>query len=264
MAVGLRARSRRLLRTLELAVTGSDWYQALFGSLIVGYYRLVYRTGRVTVLTPDLIARIEATRPFVLALWHGEALMVPFAVEVRWPTSAMTSRSKDGGIVARVLRAVNIEPIRASGRGRGAGSGRKVSSRGGVVGLIQARDALRAGSIVCMTADVPKTVPYQAGEGIVALARLAGRPIVPVAAVNSRQIRVKSWDRMTLALPFGRIAVAMGEPISVAADADADAIEAARRAVEVELTRLHRLAYAAVGKPGAALLAGGRPDDGHG
>jgi lysophospholipid acyltransferase (LPLAT)-like uncharacterized protein len=254
MAGTVRRSWRELRSWLDRTVTGRPWFQGLAGRLLVGYFRLVYATARITELTPDISGRFEARRPFIMAIWHGESLMVPFARPVRWPVHAMTSRSKDGGIVAHVLHAVGIEPIRASGRGRGAGP-HDVSRRGGVAGLLQARDALKAGGIVTMTADVPKRDAYRAGEGIVTLARLSGAPIVPVAAVCSRHIRFRSWDRIVLALPFGRIALAMGEPVTVAADADDAAREAARQAVEAELNRLHIAAYAAVGRPGAAQTA---------
>ena len=75
----------------------------LAGRLLVGYFRLVYATARITELTPDISGRFEARRPFIMAIWHGESLMVPFARPVRWPVHAMTSRSKDGGIVAQIL-----------------------------------------------------------------------------------------------------------------------------------------------------------------
>lgn len=250
MSESWRGRRRRWLQAAGAMVTGAAWFQSLVGALVVAYYRLVYATARMTLLTPDVEGRFDAARPFVMAIWHGESLMVPFAAPVRWPVHAMTSRSKDGGVVAHVLRAVGIEPIRASGRGRG--SGNKVSQRGGVAGLIQARDALRAGGIVTMTADVPKGVAYRAGAGIVTLGKLTGAPIVPVAAVCSRHIRLGTWDRFVVALPFGRIGIVMGDAIRVPADADDAALEEARRAVEVELDRLHALAYTAVGRPEAA------------
>ncbi len=53
-------------------------------------------------------------------------------------------------------------------------------------------------------------------EGIVTLAQLSGRPIVPVAVVTSRRIDFTSWDRASLGLPFGRGAIVLGEPVHVA------------------------------------------------
>jgi lysophospholipid acyltransferase (LPLAT)-like uncharacterized protein len=105
-----------------------------------------------------------------------------------------------------------------------------------------------------MTADVPK-IARRCGRGIVVLAQHSGRPIVPVAVATSRRMDVRSWDRASLGLPFGRGAMVLGEPIRVPRDADAAAVEAAREAVERGLDAVHERAYALVGArdPGAGL-----------
>ena len=48
-----------------------------------------------------------------------------------------------------------------------------------------------------MTADVPPGPARYAGDGIVTLARLSGRPIMPLAVASSRFITFNSWSRMT-------------------------------------------------------------------
>jgi lysophospholipid acyltransferase (LPLAT)-like uncharacterized protein len=113
---------------------------------------------------------------------------------------------------------------------------------------------LDSGSSVALTADVPKRARV-AGLGIVTLARLSGRPIVPTAAVTSRRIQFHTWDRASLGLPFSRAIVVAGDFIRVSSDADDAAMEAARLAVERGLDEAHRQAYAMVGAadPGANL-----------
>jgi len=114
--------------------------------------------------------------------------------------------------------------------------------------------ALEDGDSVTLTADIPKTARV-AGVGIVTLARLSGRPIYPVAVVTSRRLTLSNWDRTTIGLPFGRGLVAIGEPVRVARDADPEALEAARLAVQAGLDAVHARAYAAFGAadPGATL-----------
>ena len=72
--------------------------------------------------------------------------------------------------------------------------------------------ALSDGEMVVMTADIPK-ISRVCGEGIVTLAQLSGRPIVPVAVVTSRRIDFDSWDKASIGLPFGRGAMVLGEPV---------------------------------------------------
>jgi hypothetical protein len=120
--------------------------------------------------------------------------------------------------------------------------------------MIAMMRALKEGEMVVLTADVPK-IARVCGLGIVTLAQRSGRPVVPVAVVTSRRIDFRSWDRASLGLPFGRGAMVLGEPVHVAADANDEALEAARRAVEAGLDRVHARAYALVGAadPGASL-----------
>ena len=51
--------------------------------------------------------------------------------------------------------------------------------------------------------------------GIVSLARMAERPIQPVAFSARPAIRLSSWDQSLIPLPFARVVVAYGEPIPV-------------------------------------------------
>ena len=114
--------------------------------------------------------------------------------------------------------------------------------------------ALDGGDIVVMTPDVPK-VARVSGLGIIALARLSGRPIVPIVVATSRRVDLNNWDKTSICLPFSRGVMMMGEPIHVARDADEATQEAARQMLETRLDAIHDHAYATLGTvdPGAAL-----------
>jgi lysophospholipid acyltransferase (LPLAT)-like uncharacterized protein len=218
--------------------------------LLVAYIRLVRRTNRFTVEPPDADAMIAENAPLIVAMWHGQHFMMTFA----WHRSiarvaALISRHGDGGVSAAAHRRLGVIPIRGSG-----GRADRMRQKGGVAALREMLRALASGASVVITADVPKRARI-AGEGIVTLARLSGRPIVPTAVVTSRRFDMKSWDRGSIGKPFGRGAIIYGELIRVAADADALALERARKAVEAGLDDVHARAYAKVGAtdPGAGL-----------
>jgi len=112
-------------------------------------------------------------------------------------------------------------------------------------------EALQEGYTVALMADVPK-IARKASPGLVKLASVSGRPIYPIALATSRRIVLDNWDRTTLNLPFGRLGVALGEPVRVSTQIDDVALECTRRAVETSLNRATALAYAlADGKPAA-------------
>ena len=223
--------------------------QSLLGFVAVAYLRLVRATTRFVVDPPDFREEIGPKLPIIIAMWHGQHLMIHCACPKGMGVSALISKSGDGEINAKILERLGVSPIRGSG-----GDAAKSRKRGGAAALREMLRRLAQGSSIALTADVPK-VSRVAGLGIVTLAQLSGRPIYPVAVVSARRIDMASWDHASIALPFSRGAMVLGDPIAVARDADAGTLEAARLAVEAGLNEAHARAYGLVGgrDPGAAV-----------
>ncbi|MEO1695267.1 MAG: glycosyltransferase N-terminal domain-containing protein, partial [Pseudomonadota bacterium] len=80
------------------------------------------------------------------------------------------------------------------------------------------------------------------------LAKLSQRPIVPVAVASNRFIALDTWSRLTLNLPFSRIGVSVGDPITVPRDATPEQLELVRRRVEHAMAEVTERAYRAVGR----------------
>lgn len=218
------------------------------GFLLAAYIRLVRRTNRFD--QPDLEKLVDGKLPVIVAMWHGQHFMIPFARPRTMPKiAALISRHGDAGANAAALRWLGVIPIRGSG-----GRAEQMKKKGGAPALREMLRALGEGTTVALTADVPKRARV-AGMGIVTLARLSGRPIAPVAVVTSRRFDFKSWDRASIGKPFGRGAIVVSDFIHVPPDADEAAMEALRRKVEKGLDQAHAQAYAKVGAadPGAGL-----------
>lgn len=232
-----RKRVRRLLRSpATMAVGGSAIYRGL---------RLVHATQREATGSTDWRSRLTAEHPAIVGLWHGQHLLAPFFRPAELPYVALLSRNADAEMNAAVVARFGIETVRGSG-GR---AGPVRAQKGGAKALIALRRYLARGFGVCMIADVPKGVPRDAGLGIVTLARISGRPVLPSAAVTSRRYVVESsWDKTTVPLPFGRIAVVVGDPIHVAADADAEEMEAKRREITLAIEAANVAAERLVGR----------------
>jgi lysophospholipid acyltransferase (LPLAT)-like uncharacterized protein len=96
-----------------------------------------------------------------------------------------------------------------------------------------------------MTADVPK-ISRVAGQGVVTLAQISGRPIYPFTVATSRRIQLNNWDHSALNLPFGRMAIVFGDPIRVPRDIDEPTLENYRQEVERGLNAVVERAYAIV------------------
>ena len=190
---------------------GKGWFgvfaEEALGLLFALYLWLVRRTNRFIREPADIDSAIAGQTPVIVAMWHGQHLMISYA----WPKSiarmaALISRHRDAGAQAVALRHLGVTPVRGSG-----GRSHRIRDKGGASATLSLRRLLGSGVSVAMMADVPKRARL-AGRGIVMLARISGRPIVPTAVVTSRRFDFNSWDRASLGKPFGRGAIVAGRP----------------------------------------------------
>lgn len=240
---------------MALAIFKKPVVQEAVGRLLAGYLKLVRRTSRM-IIEPEGVyeTTIRPGLPVIVAMWHGQHLMVPFGRPDWMKACSLVSRHGDGEFNAIALRELGIGAIRGSGA-----HGRKVREKGGASAFFAMVRAMTEGNTMVLTADVPK-VARVAGSGIVKLAQITGRPIHAVAVVTSRRYCASNWDATTIGLPFGRCGIVVGEAIHVARDADEMAVEAARLAVEASLDAVHARAFALVGRsdPAAHMITSNR------
>jgi lysophospholipid acyltransferase (LPLAT)-like uncharacterized protein len=205
--------------------------------LVVGYLRLVRRTTRVFTFPPEAHSAYDASLPAIVATWHGKSFMAPF---IRRPADRcilMVSKSRDGEFYARIAKALRLDVV----RGSTATSKKDVITKDGLGASWQMLDALGSGSSVAMTVNEPRRA-FVVGEGVIRLARLSGRPIVPLAVTTTLKIVVGSWDRTEISLPFGRLVFVIGTPIYVEPSADRAERERIKQQLKDELDLAHQRA----------------------
>jgi lysophospholipid acyltransferase (LPLAT)-like uncharacterized protein len=209
------------------------WAKVAVGVAAAEFLRFVGTTSRFTFEPPDIYERLEAGKPVILAIWHGQHLLAPAARKLEFPTKILISRHHDGEINAVAAERLGIGTIRGSGSHGGS-----FVRKGGVAAFQAMVDALANGYSVALSADVPK-VSRVAGPGIIKLAQASGRPIYAVAFATSRRLVLDNCRGCGVA----------AEPLSVPAAADAEELEACRRLLEDRLTAVTRRAYEVVDRP---------------
>jgi lysophospholipid acyltransferase (LPLAT)-like uncharacterized protein len=191
------------------------------------YIRLVHASGRWQVIGGDIPKRYwNQGTPFILAFWHGRILMMPYCWERRRPIHMLISQHRDGRLIADTVAHFGIDTVSGS------------SSKGGAGALRAMVRFLKAGKCVGVTPDGPRGPRMRASDGIVATARLSGAPIIPATYSSASGRNLGSWDRFLVAWPLSKGVIVWGEPIHVAPDADAAALDAARQAVEQGLNAI--------------------------
>lgn len=224
------------------------------GRAFARYVKLVYSTSRVISEPADLNIFAQSHHPFILAMWHGQFMLLPVVDRGRVPVNSMVAKHGDAEMIGQVLEHFDMGMI------RGAGAGGRNRDRGGAQALREAVRTLAGGEGVAMTADVPPGPARIAGTGIVTLARMSGRPIVPVAVATNRYHAFKTWSRMTLNLPFGTLAVVAGDPIHIDRDLAGDDLEQARLKVQDALNKVTLRAYELAGADPSRATPPGQAD----
>jgi lysophospholipid acyltransferase (LPLAT)-like uncharacterized protein len=158
--------------------------------------------GRAPVSLPD--------EPVIFALWHNRLglCMKVYKNFVRPDCdhehlAALISASKDGALLAAVLRSFGVEAVRGS------------SSRRGAQALLELTSWAGRGYDLAVTPDGPKGPRHIVQDGVMALAQVTGLPIIPYSCRLGWKIQLKSWDRFQIPLPFSHCEMTFGDPIRV-------------------------------------------------
>jgi hypothetical protein len=230
MARRLRRRLHRALARPLLALAG-----ALLPRLYRAWMRLVWRTSRIEDAGLGALREVAARGPGCAALvWHEGALLAPFACErLGLRPATLVSRSDAGEIAARLLEECGFLVFRG-------GSSRRASRRRPQALRALVRHARREPAILCALAvDGSRGPRRRMKRGALALARAAGLSVA-LAHLEARPcLRLPTWDRLALPLPFARIRLALRGPFALPPEAATRAgLERFRARMEHELREL--------------------------
>jgi lysophospholipid acyltransferase (LPLAT)-like uncharacterized protein len=170
-------------------------------ALIYLAVRALYATMRIMVVGG------EVPRPFhdkeegvIVVFWHNRLLMSPFAYMGK-DMNVLISSHGDGELIANAMKRFGFHPVRGS------------SSKGGAEAMIELVRLGRKNSDMAITTDGPRGPAEVVKLGAAHLARLTGRPILPLSFASSRFRRFDSWDRFLLPYPFSLGVFVWGEPL---------------------------------------------------
>lgn len=228
---------------LKKIINHPDWGEKL-ADLASSYIRYT-RTHSDNLFEPaDMDEFFRKHDPFILSVWHGQFLLIPTIRPDDISASIVVGSHGDAELAAKIVTRFGVKAI----RGSGAGGRRNLKDRGGAKVLKQAISALKEGDCIVSTADVPPGPAQKVGEGIITMARLSGRPIIPAAIATRRAITFKSWSRLTINLPFSKCALVCGQPIEVPRKATPEELERKRQQLEAAMQEVTARAHQMVGR----------------
>lgn len=179
--------------------------QRVLSSILTAWMRLCFVTIRWTHEGREHAEGVWAAQGGVIcAFWHSRIALSPASWDLTraQPTKALVSLSSDGQFLAHALAQQGFPAIRGSSANKDKGDAAKGGSRALRDGLRQ----LKVGGLA-ITPDGPRGPARVMAEGMPLMAKMSGAPVVFIGVSCNPAIRLNSWDRAILPLPFSRGAI---------------------------------------------------------
>jgi len=168
---------------------------------LVNTANVLCKTVRVTFVNKSAVDALEAEgKNYVLAFWHG-TMLLPWYYNRKKNQIALISQSKDGELLAKLLKNWGYDVVRGS------------SSKDGNVVLGMMIDYAKNGRTVAITPDGPRGPTYKMKAGAVITAQKSNIPLVLAGIGSKRKKILKSWDKFEIPAFFSKVKIVYSNPI---------------------------------------------------
>jgi lysophospholipid acyltransferase (LPLAT)-like uncharacterized protein len=178
--------------------------QQVIAFICAWYIRLVVATSKIERrIDPGAERFMRSEENAIFAFWHGRMMVLPCFHPPKRQMHVLISGHGDGVLISKVIAHFDKKTVTGS------------SSKGGSEAVRHILRLIKAGDNVSITPDGPRGPAHVAQMGVVTLAALSKKPVLPVTYFATRHKRLGSWDKFMVALPFSRIIFAVGAPIAI-------------------------------------------------
>ena len=163
---------------------------------------------------------------YILTLWHGRIFYLFYYLRRRPDFHLLISPSLDGDLLAQLARLMGYSVIRGSTFKKAVPSARS---------LIK---VLRSGENIIIIADGSRGPCKEAQSGSIQIAGITDSPLIPMSYGAINKIKLNTWDRFVLPLPFTRCKINFGKCITVSHRPDSNSVLKKQAELTVALNHL--------------------------
>ena len=215
---------------MNLKKTQQDTLRFSSQFFIAGVVTALCKSLKVTVQNSGTIEKLKSEKQnFVLAFWHG-TMLLPWYLHGNPSFAALTSKSKDGDLLTRILKKWSYEVVRGS------------SSVGGDVALGIMIDYAKNKYSIAITPDGPRGPRHKFKAGAVITAKKVNVPIVLSGVGYKKRKVLKNWDKFEVPFFFSSAKIIYSDPIYVSKELDYDETSDVIEKCESELNLLQQKA----------------------
>ena len=197
--------------------------------ILWGIIHLWCKTLRIKNLNPEMDREIkEKPGGAIYTFWHSHLFYLFYHYRFLNKFTLMISPSQDGELLAALVKLYGYPVVRAS------------SYKNTIPGTRELAHLLKKYAKVIIIADGSRGPRHRAQVGSVQLARMTGVPVYTLSYDAHPKHDLNSWDRFILPLPFSKVTLNFGTPITVAPKADKDIIRQKQEELTDALNQITR------------------------
>lgn len=229
------------LRTLRKKIANSPRANRAVEGMLAAYVRFAYRTTRWTRTgCEEMDACVARGEPVIFVVWHQRLIMAPYMFNAPEGARicALTSAARAGRLAGQILVRLGWETIPMSSHQRHVTLSREVLKR------------IKQGCSIGIAADGPRGPARVSSTVPIVWARTSGARVFTVAFAQKNVLRLPTWDKQMLPLPFTRGAITCQEwTDEVPRKPSEEQVETLRLSIQDALDHITDAADAALGKP---------------
>lgn len=169
---------------------------------------LLYKSLKIIYINKNIVEELEKqNKNFVLVFWHS-TMLLPWFIHRNKQFAALTSKSKDGELLAKILKHWNYAVVRGS------------SNEGGNIALGIMVDYAKNGKSIALTPDGPRGPEFKMKAGAVVTAKKSGVPLVLLGAGYEKKRILNSWDKFQIPKFFSQTKAIYAGPFYIDANLD--------------------------------------------
>ena len=147
---------------------------------------LLCKSLKVRIFNEDSVKKLkQENKNYIVAFWHG-TMLYPWYLHGNPSFAALTSKSRDGELLAKLLRHWNYKVIRGS------------SSSGGEIALGIMVDYAKNEYSLAITPDGPRGPAHKLKAGTVVTSKKTGIPIVLTGIGYKKKKILSTWDKFEI------------------------------------------------------------------
>jgi len=158
---------------------------------------------KVIKINDEAIKKLDnENKNYILAFWHG-TMLLPWYLHGKPNCAALISKSKDGDLLAKILKHWKYNVVRGS------------SSTGGDIALGIMIDFAKNDYSVTITPDGPRGPAHKFKAGAVITAKKSKVPLILSGVGYQKKKALSNWDKFEVPHFFSKAKIIYSEPIFI-------------------------------------------------